>query len=117
MRFYRGEVESSSLSQRRLESNASEVIMNRVLISFLLLIAAAQPGSGQQQPTAPMDCHHGAAEKHFDRNLIVVFENQAYVLGIKDPYLKQLADERHAITSSRGVEHPTYPNYPAMITG
>jgi acid phosphatase len=117
MRFYRGEVESSSLSQRRLESNASEVIMNRVLISFLLLIAAAQPGSGQQQPTAPMDCHHGAAEKHFDRILIVVLENQAYVSAIKDPYLKQLADEGLEFTNYRGVEHPSYPNYLAMIAG
>src|SRR5438552_19109219 len=103
MRFYRGEVESSSLSQRRLESNASEVIMNRVLITFLLLMAAAQPGSAQPQPTAPMDCHHGAAEKHFDRILIVVLENQAYVSPIKDPYLKTLADEGVAFTNVRAV--------------
>ena len=58
--------------------------MNRVLISFVLLIAAAGTGSAQQ-PTAPMDCHHGAAEKHFDRVLIVVLENQSYVTAIKDP--------------------------------
>ena len=90
--------------------------MNRVLISFVLLIAAAGTGSAQQ-PTAPMDCHHGAEEKHFDRILIVVLENQAYVSGIKDPYLKQLADEGLEFTNYRGVEHPSYPNYLAMIAG
>ena len=90
--------------------------MNRLLITFLLLIAAARPGSAQQ-PTAPMDCHHGAAEKHFDRILIVVLENQSYVAAIKDPYLKQLADEWLEFTNYRGVEHPSYPNYLAMIAG
>jgi hypothetical protein len=90
--------------------------MNRALITALLLISVAQPGSGQQ-PTAPMDCHHGAAEKHFDRVLIVVLENQSYVAAIKDPYLKQLADEWLEFTNFRGVEHPSYPNYLAMIAG
>jgi phosphoesterase family protein len=90
--------------------------MNRALITLLLMIAAAQPGSAQQ-PTAPMDCHHGAAEKHFDRVLIVVLENQSYVAAIKDPYLKQLADEWLEFTNFRGVEHPSYPNYLAMISG
>ena len=90
--------------------------MNRALIILLLMMAAAQPGSGQQ-PTAPMDCHHGAADKHFDRVLIVVLENQSYVAAIKDPYLKQLADEWLEFTNFRGVEHPSYPNYLAMIAG
>ena len=90
--------------------------MNRALITVLLLISAAQPSRGQQ-PTAPMDCHYVAAEKHFDRVLIVVLENQSYVAAIKDPYLKQLADEGVEFTNFRGVEHPSYPNYLAMISG
>src|SRR5438552_17778610 len=90
--------------------------MNRVLKTLLLIVAAVQSGNGQQ-PTAPMHCHHGAAEKHFDRMSIVVLENQSYVAAIKDPYLKQLADEWLELPNYRGVEHPSYPNYLAMIAG
>ena len=58
---------------------------------------------------------HNAA--HFDHVLIIVFENQSYVSAIKDPYLKQLSDEGAHFTDFRGVAHPSYPNYLAMISG
>jgi Phosphoesterase family len=54
---------------------------------------------------------------HFDHVLIIVLENQSYVSAIKDAYLKQLADEGALFTDFRGVAHPSYPNYLAMISG
>jgi Phosphoesterase family len=57
------------------------------------------------------------APQHFDHVLIVVLENQSYVAAIKDKYLKQLADQGANFTDFRGVGHPSYPNYLAMISG
>jgi hypothetical protein len=63
------------------------------------------PGGGQNAP------------QHFEHVLIIVLENQSYVAAIKDKYLKQLADEGAHFTDFRGVAHPSYPNYLAMISG
>ena len=91
--------------------------MNRVLVILLSLIFAVQVGSAQQPAANSTSCHPLAAEKHFDRVLIVVLENQSYVAAIKDKYLKQLADEWLEFTNFRGVGHPSYPNYLGMISG
>ncbi len=83
--------------------------MIRVLIA--LIIAAAGQAMAQQSTPAL------APHKHFDRVLVVVLENQAYVSAIKDDYLKQLADEGVEFTDFRGLAHPSYPNYLGMIAG
>jgi len=74
----------------------------------ILILAAF--GCAQQTPTS-------VTHKHFDRVLIVVLENQAYVSAIADKYLKQLADEGVEFTDFRGLGHPSYPNYLGMIAG
>jgi hypothetical protein len=87
--------------------------MKRALLA-LLFIAAVQSGAQQtSSPVAPIPHPH----KHFDRVLIVVLENQAYVSAIKDNYLKLLADEGVEFTNFRGLAHPSYPNYLGMISG
>ena len=86
---------------------------------FALLVIAAVHSVGQQLPassvasSAPGQNSH----QHFDRVLIIVLENQAYVSAIKDHYLKQLADEGVEFTNFRGLAHPSYPNYLGMISG
>jgi hypothetical protein len=83
--------------------------MIRVLVALIL---AATSQAMAQQPTPAVAPH-----KHFDRVLVVVLENQAYVSAIKDGYLKQLADEGVEFIDFRGLAHPSYPNYLGMIAG
>ena len=88
--------------------------MKRVLIVLLLISSTAVPVSVcglSQAGGAPNP------QQHFEHVLIVVLENQSYVTAIKDKYLKQLADEGANFTDFRGVTHPSYPNYLAMISG
>ncbi len=55
--------------------------------------------------------------KHFERVLIIVLENQNYASAMGNDYLKDLAKEGAAFTNFKGVYHPSYPNYLAMIAG
>ncbi|KAF7727958.1 hypothetical protein EC973_006846 [Apophysomyces ossiformis] len=57
--------------------------------------------------------------KHFDRIVVVVFENQNYEDAAKDPYFSTLA-ERHnglALTNYQALAHPSQPNYIGMVSG
>jgi hypothetical protein len=58
-----------------------------------------------------------AMEKHSDRVLIIVLENQSYVFATKDKYLQELANEGVEFTDFRALAHPSYPNYLAMVAG
>lgn len=89
------------------------------LFITLTLILSFDPSSARN-----LDANHNsqsdkdpAQEKHFDRVLIIVLENESYVSAIKDKYLKQLAEEGVAFTNFRAVGHPSYPNYLALISG
>jgi hypothetical protein len=89
------------------------------LLMALTLILSSDPSS-----TGNLDVSHNSQsdknatpEKHFDRVLIIVLENESYVSAIKDKYLKQLAEEGVAFTNFRAVGHPSYPNYLALISG
>src|SRR5487761_235030 len=89
---------------------------------FIILLAVAALNSVAQQ--SPSSAAPGAPvtpaanpHKHFDRVLIVVLENQAYVSAIKDKYLKQLADEGVEFTNFHALAHPSYPNYLGLISG
>jgi len=55
--------------------------------------------------------------KHFERVLIIVLENQNYTSAMRNDYLKDLAKEGAAFTNFKGLYHPSYPNYLAMIAG
>ena len=90
--------------------------LKRIFLA-ILLIAFAQTGSAQQTPAKPPHASGAPSSKHFDRVLIIVLENQAYVSAIKDNYLKQLADEGVEFTNFHALAHPSYPNYLAMISG
>jgi hypothetical protein len=90
--------------------------MRRVFLA-LLLIAAVHSAGQQTGPSVVSGAQIPNLRKHFDRVLIVVLENQAYVSAIKDRYLKQLADEGVEFTNFHGLAHPSYPNYLGLISG
>lgn len=87
--------------------------------SALLALALLASSTAAQQTTAtsPNPATSPNAARHFDHVLVIVLENQAYVNAIKDDYLKQLASEGASFTDFHGVEHPSYPNYLALIAG
>jgi hypothetical protein len=84
---------------------------------FILFLISTNFAFGQQPPASNPASANANPNKHFDRVLIIVLENQAYVSAIKDSYLKQLADEGVEFTNFRGLGHPSYPNYLGMIAG
>ncbi|MBV9573644.1 MAG: hypothetical protein JOY93_06285 [Acidobacteriales bacterium] len=94
-----------------------QIFKERTLNILFAIMFASHLGCAQQPaPPAPPQ-KDSASTRHFEHVLIVVLENQAYVSAIKDPYLKQLAEEGVEFTNFHGVEHPSYPNYLAMISG
>lgn len=54
---------------------------------------------------------------HFDRVLVIVLENQTYVTVSRDPYFAALAKRGALFSEFRGLFHPSYPNYLAMVSG
>ncbi|MFI5072151.1 MAG: hypothetical protein ACHP8A_14795, partial [Terriglobales bacterium] len=91
--------------------------MRRIVLIFILLMIAAVRSAAQQAPSGTSNTPAANPHKHFDRVLIVILENQAYVAAIKDKYLKQLADEGVEFTDFHGLAHPSYPNYLGLIAG
>ncbi len=87
------------------------------LAGALLIFASIQGGAQQTTSSAAGGAQRSNSDKHFDRVLIIVLENQPYVSAIKDNYLKKLANDGVQFTNFRGVGHPSYPNYLAMISG
>jgi Phosphoesterase family len=85
--------------------------------SALLILAVLASSVAAQETSAPPVATLQAPSRHFDHVLVIVLENQAYVNTIKDTYFKQLADQGANFTDFHGVEHPSYPNYLAMIAG
>ncbi|KAJ8657330.1 hypothetical protein O0I10_006883 [Lichtheimia ornata] len=57
--------------------------------------------------------------KHFDRVVIIVFENKDYSTAMKNKYLKSLPSRHNGVllTNYHGTSHPSQPNYIAMISG
>ncbi|MGH9529468.1 MAG: alkaline phosphatase family protein [Terriglobales bacterium] len=90
--------------------------MRRVGFVFLIVTAIYSLGQQMPSPVAP-NTPTANPHKHFDRVLIVVLENQAYVSAIKDKYLKELADEGVEFTNFHALGHPSYPNYLGLIAG
>jgi hypothetical protein len=88
--------------------------MKRLVLALALIAAGCAVG---QESPSPVTSAAISPKKHFDRVLIIVLENQAYVSAIKDKYLKQLADDGVEFTNFRGLAHPSYPNYLGMISG
>jgi phospholipase C len=57
------------------------------------------------------------ATQQFQRVLIIVLENQGFDALMSNDYLKQLAGRGTLLTNFHAVDHPSYPNYLAMIAG
>ncbi|MCB0377227.1 MAG: hypothetical protein KDD33_01925 [Bdellovibrionales bacterium] len=58
-----------------------------------------------------------AQGQHFDRILIIVFENTDYDQALKQPFFKKMADEGVLFTNFDGLTHPSQGNYIAMTSG
>jgi hypothetical protein len=74
---------------------------------------------GTRRPVVATTAAEATAARgdHFDRVLIVVLENENFGSVMKDAYFKRLADEGACFTHFRGLAHPSYPNYLAMVAG
>lgn len=62
---------------------------------------------------------HASMEKgiHFDRAIIVIFENTNYADAIGQPYFGHLAKTGAHFTNFFAVTHPSQPNYLALTSG
>jgi hypothetical protein len=51
--------------------------------------------------------------KYFDRVVIIVFENQGYMIASNDKYLSSLTSqyEGFSLTNYLAITHPSQPNY------
>jgi hypothetical protein len=89
-----------------------------VVLAVIIILATGLGAHHNVRGSAGLpDGQTEVSEKHFDRVLIIVLENQSYVSAIKDKYFKQLAEEGVEFTNFRAVAHPSYPNYLAMVAG
>jgi hypothetical protein len=87
---------------------------------MVLAFAASFVAASKSNPggtSGSVNGQRAISEKHFDRVLIVVLENQSYIAARTDKYLVELADDGVEFTDFRAVGHPSYPNYLAMISG
>ena len=58
-----------------------------------------------------------AAPAHFNKVMIVVFENTSYASALALPFFGTLAKQGVLLSDFHGVSHPSQPNYVAMIAG
>ena len=103
--------------------------MNRILrlgwpSSVVILATAVCLGctSTQTPPLAltSVPCAEAAAlptAHHFDHVITIVLENQDYNDVIQDSNFKALAKNGASFTDFRGLFHPSYANYLAMVSG
>jgi hypothetical protein len=54
---------------------------------------------------------------HFNKVLVIVFENTEYANALKQPFLNSLTKEGALLTNFRAPIHPSQGNYLAMIAG
>ncbi len=92
-----------------------------VAILWLLLTgcAPASDASGANPPEVPVATVPGSVPRP-DHVLVVVFENKGYdqVVGkAAAPYLTSLAREGANFTDAHGENHPSQPNYIALLSG
>jgi len=81
---------------------------------FLTLLVFSAAVVVSPAHSAPAPANHG---KHFDRIIIIVLENQNYTSAMKNKFMSDLAQQGAAFTNFKGLAHPSYPNYLAMIAG
>jgi hypothetical protein len=85
------------------------------VLAALVAFGAVFTGSGlPAERGKPPDLARG---KHFERVLIIVFENQDYSSVMKNEFLAKLAAKGTSFTNFKNLYHPSYPNYLAMIAG
>jgi acid phosphatase len=58
-----------------------------------------------------------ANANHFNKVLVIVFENTDYKKAIMQPYFSQLMKEGAIFSNFKAVTHPSQGNYVAMIAG
>ncbi|KAI8379476.1 phosphoesterase [Radiomyces spectabilis] len=63
--------------------------------------------------------NHIVKGKHFDRVMIIIFENKDYTTAKNDAYYSNLARLHNgvALTNYNGTTHPSQPNYISLISG
>jgi hypothetical protein len=54
---------------------------------------------------------------HFNKVVIIVFENTDYSNVLQQPYFKELTNSGALLTNYKALTHPSQPNYIAMIAG
>jgi hypothetical protein len=54
---------------------------------------------------------------HFNKVMIVVFENTDFQNALKQPYFSSLTKQGALLTNYKALTHPSQPNYVAMISG
>jgi hypothetical protein len=75
---------------------------------FLILIAIGIVASKDNEFTPG---------KHFDRFMIIMFENHGYEEVIKDPHFSAFAALGSRLTNYYAVTHPSQPNYISQLAG
>jgi hypothetical protein len=75
--------------------------MNKLLFLFLLLVF----------------CYPSLASRHFNKVLVIVFENTDFNDVVRQPYFKTLNKEGAILTNFYALSHPSQGNYIAMISG
>lgn len=58
-----------------------------------------------------------SASKHFDKVIIIVFENTKYQKVLKQPFFSQLAENGALLTNFYAETHPSQGNYIALVSG
>ena len=89
-------------------------IRTAFFLGLLVFSPAILVSPAHGAPAAPAPADHG---KHFDRVIIIVLENQNYTSAMKNKFMSDLAQQGAAFTNFKGLIHPSYPNYLAMIGG
>ncbi len=89
--------------------------MKRLLALALLVLAGgwfAFTFVPRANAVAPAD-----SGRRFDRIVSIVLENTDYETSMKLPYFQKLVARGALLSNFNGVNHPSYPNYLAMIAG
>lgn len=90
-------------------------IASLVLLSFSALCAAGDFERSLADGAARI--RRRSARASFKKVVVVVLENAGYDEAIAQPFLSKLASQGALLTDFHAVDHPSQPNYIAMIAG
>ena len=90
--------------------------LRRTLLALTLPLLAGC-GKNTPFPKAQEIAASLAGNRHFDRILIVILENEDAKNVLDVPYMDSLAKSGAYLSQFYAVAHPSYPNYLAMVAG